>query len=561
MASIIGKKINGRTYYYLREVARVGGRPKIVSQRYLGTADDVLKAIEGGSEKPERTRHVAFGDLAAAWAMIERLGVIGTIDEIVGSRRADAAASAGTYIALACANRIVDPCSKRAFKEWWHKTCGPRITKIAGPALDHRRFWDAMDQLTDAHLLDIERALTERMISEFSVDLQGLVLDMTNFATFVDSANDKNTIARRGKAKGKRTDLRLVGLALIVSRDGGVPLVHRAYEGNRPDVTQFRSVVEELTARFAMLATEVDEATLVYDAGNASIDNQALIEQGPLHYVCSLTTAHHKDLLAVPATRFEPVADLEGVTAYETFKEALGTIRRVIVTHSEEFHDKQGRGFAQTLAKCRRQLDELRAVLARGKARRGRAQIEAEIAKILSPRWAGRVINVTVTGEAPRELRLSYRTDQRALRALEREHFGKRVIITSHEDWSVAEVVRAYRSQTDIEASFRQMKDPHVVSFSPVHHWTDQKIKVHVLYCVLALAIAQLMRREAKRAGIKMSVREILRTLASIQETVLIYPSTGGRPRARNMLTEFGGVEARLFDLFGLSRLAPTANR
>jgi transposase len=561
VASIIGKKINGRTYYYLREVARVGGRPKIVSQRYLGTADDLLKAIEGGSEKPERTRHVAFGDLAAVWAMIERLDVIGTIDEIVGSRRADAAASAGTYLALACANRIVDPCSKRAFQEWWQKTCGPRMTKIAGQALDHRRFWDAMDHLTDAHLLDIERALTERMVSEFSIDLQGLVLDMTNFATFVDSANDKNTIARRGKAKGKRTDLRLVGLALIVSRDGGIPLVHRAYEGNRPDVTQFRSVVEELTGRFAMLASEVTEATLVYDAGNASIDNQALIEQGPLHYVCSLTTAHHKDLLAVPATKFEPVADIEGVTAYETHKEALGAIRRVIVTHSEDFHEKQLRSFAQTLAKCRRQLDELRAVLARGKARRTRAQIEAEIAKILSPRWAARVISVTLTGETPRELRLSYRTDRRSLRALEREHFGKRVIITSHEDWSVAEVVRAYRSQTAIEASFRQMKDPHVVSFSPVHHWTDQKIKVHVFYCVLALAIAQLMRREAERVGIKMSVRELLRTLASIQETVLIYPSTGGRPRARNMLTEIGGIEARLFDLFGLSRFAPAANR
>ena len=557
MASIIGKKIRGKTYYYLREVARVDGKPKIVSQRYLGTAAEVLEALDGTAAKPKHTHHLAFGDLAAVWGMIERLKIIETIDEVVGDRRSDAGASVGAYIALACANRIVDPCSKRAFSEWWDKTCGPRLTKLHGDALDHRRFWDAMNAVTDDHLVAIERALARRMATEFSIDLSGLILDMTNFATFIDSANEKNTIARRGHAKNKRYDLRLVGLALIVSKDGAVPLVHRAYEGNRPDVTQFASVVEELTARFKMLSEEVLEATLVYDAGNASTANQELVGKGPLHYVCSLTASHHKDLLAVPAAKFEAVEGIAGLTAYQTTKLALGAERRVIVTHSDDFHRKQVRGLEQTLSKCRRQLDELKAVLARGKARRSRAQLEAEIAKILSPRWAKKVIKTTLSGDDPKEMRLSYRGDERAYKALEKEHFGKRIIITSHEDWPVADIVRAYRSQNDIESSFRQMKDVHVVSFSPMHHWTDQKIKVHVFYCVLALAVAQLMRREADKAGLKMSVRELLATLASIQETVLIYPSTGGRPRARKMITETSGVAKELFDLFGLSRFAP----
>lgn len=81
------------------------------------------------------------------------------------------------------------------------------------------------------------------------------------------------------------------------------------------------------------------------------------------------------------------------------------------------------------------------------------------------------------------------------------------------------------------------MKDPHVVSFSPMHHWTDQKIRVHVSYSVLALTVARLMQREAQRAGIALSVRELLTTLAGIQETVLLYQGERGRPRARRMLT------------------------
>ena len=71
-------------------------------------------------------------------------------------------------------------------------------------------------------------------------------------------------------------------------------------------------------------------------------------------------------------------------------------------------------------------------------------------------------------------------------------------------------MVAAYRSQSDVESGFRQLKDPHVVSFSPMHHWTDHKIRVHVFYCVLALTVAHLMRREAAHAGLHLSVRELL---------------------------------------------------
>ena len=101
------------------------------------------------------------------------------------------------------------------------------------------------------------------------------------------------------------------------------------------------------------------------------------------------------------------------------------------------------------------------------------------------------------------------------------------------------------------------MKDPNVVSFSPMFHFTEQKIKVHVFYCVLALTVARLMVREADRHQIHMSVRELLTTLAGIQETVLLYQGERGRPRARRMLTEIDPTQQRLYDLFGLDAYAP----
>ena len=140
MSSLIGKRIGGQTYYYLREVARVGGKPKIVSQRYPGKAGDIAAAMDGAAVLPERTQHLAFGEVAAAWSVIERLGVAAIIDEVAGSRRADAAASAGTYLALATLNRVVAPCSKLAFADWWATTAADRWVKVPAAALDHRRF-------------------------------------------------------------------------------------------------------------------------------------------------------------------------------------------------------------------------------------------------------------------------------------------------------------------------------------------------------------------------------------------------------------------------------------
>ena len=96
MPSIVGKKQGNKTYYYLVESARVGGKPRIVSQRYLGPAEEIMARLsETGPGEPDRTRHLAFGDVAAVWAMLERLKVAEIVDEVVGARRADAARLGG----------------------------------------------------------------------------------------------------------------------------------------------------------------------------------------------------------------------------------------------------------------------------------------------------------------------------------------------------------------------------------------------------------------------------------------------------------------------------------
>jgi transposase len=570
MASLYKKVVHGRPYWYLREMGWVEGKPKLVSERYLGTAAEIEALLDARERQvlPDRTRHLEFGAVAAVWGLLRDLRVAELIDETVGPGPSGLPLSVGTYLALATLNRVVDPRSKRRVGQWWRTTAADRFTKISASALDHRRFWDAMHAVAVEALVGIEQTLALRVVEAFDLDTSSVALDMTNFATFIDTGNERAPIAQRGKAKQKRSDLRLVGLGLVVTREGGIPLLSHAYPGNKPDVTQFPAMIETLAARHTALAaaagTDAGRAatdmTVVFDAGQNSEANFALLADTRLHYVGSVPASDCPDLLALPASARSVVDEdrYGGLSAYDTRRVVYGAERRTILTHSPELHEHQARGFdGTTLAKAGRKLDELAATLARGKTRRPRGKVETEIATITRDAWVRRVIDWQLDGQRPTDLRLTWSINPDARATLAEEIFGKHVLITDHDDWSVADVIAGYRSQSEAEFSFRQLKDPHVVSFSPMHHWTEHNIRVHTFTCVLALQIAHLLRLQADRAGLHLSVRELLRHLTGIGETVLLYQGERGRPKARRMLTQTTDLQDQLSQIYQLDRWTP----
>jgi transposase len=521
MASLYRKVINGKPYYYLREMGWVDGKPKMVSERYLGSVAEIVKAMDAAEAgmMPQRTGHLAFGDVAAAWSLITDLDVAAVIDEVVGARRSDAGASVGTYLVLAALGRLVAPRSKKAFADWWATTAADRFTGISGKVLDHRKFWDAMHAVDAEALQEISTRLAGRMIEVFDLDTSSVALDMTNFATYIDTTNGRAPIAQRGKAKQKRTDLRLVGLGLVVTRAGGIPLVWHAYPGNRPDVTQFPALIDHLVQQYRTLPADrpagvgggtggPDPAsmTVVFDAGQNSTANFEHLRRSGLRFVGSVPPSDCPDLLALPASRRTPVDKTRypGLTAVDTHRDLYGQHRRVVLTHSQNLHEEQARSFTgTTLAKTGRQLDDLAATLARGKTRRTHDQLSTEIEKITHSPWVHAVIDVELTGDSPADRRLT---------------------------WTVADIVAGYRSQSEIEFGFRQLKNPHEVSFSPMYHWTQNNIAVHTFTCVLALQLAHLLRLTAHRVGHDLSVKALLDTLSGIGETVLICSTSTDGP-------------------------------
>ena len=567
MASVTKKVINGRPYYYLRETARVGGRSKVVRQVYLGRVEDIERRLVETAE-PKSVVARSFGAVAAALKLWSELEVTEAIDRALGAaggRRSRL--SVGEMIMLAAINRACKPRSKRQLGDWHQRTALARLLPAEHKALSSQRFWDAMDVVSDEAIAKAETEIVRRCIERYGIELRPLIYDTTNFATFVDSANARNTIAQRGHPKGGRRDLRLIGLALCMALDSNIPLCHQTYEGNRNDTTQFPQAIELIKARLQELGLtedELSELTLVYDKGNNSKSNQPLADELGLGVVGSLSPSQHPELLAVERDQFHALEQLPDTLAYRTRIEVYGQQRTIVVSYSQPFAEKQRRSFAQTLAKAHRELDELKGIVERGKHRMDERALTERINKILKRRWLKDVIEVEHDLAART---LTHRTDPDAIEAVAQREWAKRIIFTGRHEWTDQQIITAYRAQSKGENAFRQSKDREFVSYSPAFHWTDQKLKVHGFYCTLALMLVSLIERQISHAGIQqnglpLGAKLAMRLLNEIDEVTLVYPPAGGRqgrPRVRTMLAEMDETQRRLYDALQLQPLAPSA--
>jgi transposase len=566
MASLTKKVINGRPYYYLRETARVGERVKVVRQVYLGRAEDLERRLEETAE-PKAVISRSFGVVAAALKLCRELEVAEAIDRALGrSGGRRQGPSVGEMIMLAAINRACQPRSKRQLGDWHRRTALARLLPAEPRALSSQRFWDAMHVVSEEAIVTAETAIVRRVIDRYGIQLRPLIYDTTNFATFIDSANQRNTLARRGHPKGGRRDLRLIGLALCVALDSNIPLCHQTYEGSRNDTTHFPEAIMLIKQRLAALGlsdAELAELTLVYDKGNNSKDNQPLADELSIGVVGSLSPHHHPELLDVDRDQFTAIEQMPGTLAHRTRKEVYGQDRTIVVSYSESFAQKQARSFNQTLAKAHRELDDLKGIVERGKHRMDDRALQERVKNILKRRWLKDVI------EVQRDLAtntFTYRTDADQIERVAQREWGKRIIFTSRDQWSDEQIIAAYRAQSKGENAFRQDKDREFVSYTPTFHWTDQKLKVHGFYCTLALMLVSLIERHIRHAGIHhqglpLGAKLAMRLLNEIDEITLIYPPAGGRqgrPRVRTILAELDDTQQQLHDILGLQPLAPS---
>lgn len=528
MASIIKKIKKGRPYYYAVESKRVNGKPRIVWQKYLGTLEAIVgRAKETKPPPPKEAVLSEAGGVAALLGVARRLGVLDLINEVVPKRKQGP--SLGHYLLLAALNRAVAPCSKLAIGDWYESTVLHRLWRFPKADFSSQRFWDHMDRVSEKDIETLQERLLPRIHDAFGVDGGLLLYDTTNFFTFLATSNDRADLPRRGRSKAKRHDLRQIGLALVVSRDFQIPLFHRTYSGNIPDVSLFPELAKELVARTHALTGGSEEATLVFDKGNVSDDGMERLVVSGTHFVAALSAGRFREILATPIDSFEELPDFPGTRAFATQAELWGLACRVVVTYTESFFTQQLAGVTQNLVKCQKKLLDLEKSLRKWRKGKGRGKkptvpgVKKSVARILSPQFMKDLFRTAVEKKDGLP-QIQYSLDHEALERLSRERLGRTLLVTDRIEWKSSRVVETYRGLSHIEDTFKRMKDIAFLHWQPAYHWTDQKLRVHAFYCVLALLLASLARKVAFQAGVDLSLHALLKDLTAIREVAVIYP-------------------------------------
>lgn len=565
MASIIKKKVKKYIYYYLVESARVNGKPRIVNQKYLGTAEGISKAVDTksiGIPEAESSTVLDFGAVCALYDIAERLGIRKLIDGL--SEKKKQGLSVGDYILLATINRAVSPVSKNEFFEWFDRTALHKFfPDVTDKSLSSQAFWDNMMLLDEEELSAMEDAITKAVVEKYGLSTDCLLYDNTNFSTYLDTSNPSK-LKKRGNSKEKRTDLKSIGLTLMVSSENNIPLFHKTYSGNMNDAEGFMQAIEALKKRYAKFVKGNDRITLVYDKANYSdVNIEKLLDEKScyFHVVGGLELSRCKELLGIPKEKYLPLQGeaFKGASAYRSQKEIYHYNMTAIIMFDPELIETQLKDIHINSKKCEASLQQLKSSLeawACGQVKKGRKPtidaVEKKISDILSDEYMKDIFNCQIidTGAVPE---ISFTISEERFNSLKEKTLGKTVIYTDHTDWDTGKIVSAYRSQYHIEKCLKQMEDSKHPGFRPVYHWTDKTLRVHAFYCILALLLSNLLNMEIKKLGYTMSVQHMLDTLDDVQQVITVF-SQKGKSIQRSSFSRFNGMAKEIIEKLDLLR-------
>ena len=502
----------------------------------------------------------ALGDVGALVWVAEQLDLVGHIDRACGSIGAKGGPSVGELAVAVAIQRACAPGPKRDLGEFLDG-CLPRVSCLPGSVFTGQAFHRVAQQITEAELEQAQLAISKAAVTRFELSADVLAFDTTNFDTHIDTLTP-GELAKRGHAKSKRKDLRVVGLGVLVSETGHVPLLYRTYPGNGSDQALLGACLGGLAQLHQALDSGENrqrpaQRTLVRDGGFWSPQLELELDAAGYYSLISLPLGHKaaEQALQMAAQRGAMRAlsgKLSEVRAAR-LRTSVGELdRTLVVVQSQELLQGQKRGIATALRKAKLELQKIQALAAKGRISRSR--LEDRVKKTLAREHLSSFVVTTIAGtdQAPT---LQWRVDAAKRSELETTRLGKRVLCTDRHNWSTGRIVHAFRGQWNVEELFRRAKKGGVVPLGPSHQWTDGSIRLHTFATVVGLMLVSLARIALAP---NTSARGMMKSLEEIKVT-LVRTTTGGPGRRPTVMLapELGAEQRRAAKIFELDRWMP----
>jgi transposase len=568
MASLVAKKKGNKLYYYVVESARVNGKPRIVHQAYLGTAEKLAEMVRDRSAPvPLAATTREFGLPAALWAAAQQTGVWDLLQSLWPTPRSGP--SPAHYLLLAAIHRICQPGPKTEVPDWCRSSILSTLWEFPAERFTSQAFWDAFEQIlpegpealspADDPLEQAQLRLLGVWKQKQLVSRRLLAYDTTNFYTYIASSNPRNQLAQRGHNKQGRHNLRQVGLSYVLDGEHGLSLCHHVYPGNVADVEEFSTALTRITRMLDQNQIARETVTLVLDKGSAALANTVALEEAGVGWISALPWNQAPAELRSRATEELPTCSSAqpGVRAAAETTLVHGREYLCVVKYSASFAGEQLHSLTTSLSRVLQSLRRLAMELNKPKARWKQEQIERKIRRWLSAPFLAELVRYQLE-EQDGGWRLQFDFNSAALPQLLSQRLGRTVLLSNRMDWSAEQIVAGYGGQQSIERVFRGLKDGKWLGWDPMYHWTDRKIRIHAFYCMLGISLLQYVHQQAKAGWADLSVEQLLEELDQIKQFVLLYPPQGekGPPRTAYVLSQQTLAQQALVKTLGLAAMA-----
>lgn len=554
--NILEREVGGRRYRVASQSLWDAARQRpFARQAILGPADPA-PVVDLSLTRTVGTRRV--GDVGALVWVAEQLDLVRLIDKACGVKGPTEGPTVGEMVLAVAVQRACAPKAK-CHLEAFLNSCVPRVSCLPASAFSGQAFHRLAMEVTDEQLEQAQIDIARAAVSHFDLSTDVLAFDTTNFDTYI-ATTTPGTLARRGHGKSKRKDLRVVGLAVLVSETGHVPLLHRTYPGNGSDQAVLSSCLDAL----GKLHDVLDEAegrpaarTLVRDGGSWSPQLELDLDVEGYYTLISLPLGHTASQLALEhAARRGAMKRLGGklgdVRAARLRTQVGDLERTLVVVESKELLRGQKRGIAVALRKAKAELGKLARRAASGRI--DRATLDCRIERALQHEHLSKFVVVKVRVRAGM-LSLHWQVDSERRRQLERTRLGRRVLCTDRHVWSTGRIVYAFRGQWNVEELFRRSKKGGVVPWGPSHQWVDSSLRLHTFATVIGLALVSMARLAL---GTRKSALGMMKELSAVQATLVRTSTRAAGRRPTVMLgPELSAGQRKAVKIFELHRWMP----
>ena len=569
LRTVRAKGVEGVEFEYIRLVEAYweNGHSKQRVIANLGRKDllaphleSLIELLGGGkrtkgslaAERIEATLAACWGPMLVARWLWRELGLENILDGLASKtnrvQKAGRLPFADRVLVLV-ANRLCRPSSEHALGQWLESdfVCGRDGKRIVARWKQQGRvrvdlnwlqeWYRTLDRLL-AHKERIEVELFARLRDLFHLQVEMVFYDLTS--TYFEGRGPVGLAgfgySRDGKARNRQVQ---VGLVMI----NGWPIAHHVFDGSLRDSASVEMVLKDLQERFGL-----GRVIFVGDRGMVTIQNLALLRQRGQGYLVGLKRRRNEQVdRYIQAAAQGPWQDCPvGITAMEREKVPRTMVTevageepnvRVFVVQSEERLAYE-RGMREAaMEKTRQALEKLSLRVAAGRLKKAQKIGEAA-ARILGRNHGSRYYGWSF------EKGLFRYFEHPGHLAPEKALEGKYVIQTEELDLSAVQAVEAYKDLSEIERSFRELKD--LVEMRPIYHRRPKRVRAHIFIAALAFLLARALEKKLKAATVPMSSAQALEALRTMHVvdirvgTEIRRGVTAGNHQARQILAALG---------------------